>query len=56
MQYQFGNQKRETLKQSYTATTLLNIPHEATGIRNDMQVILNTVERRNDFISLINQR
>ncbi|MBE0343889.1 hypothetical protein E4V51_27970 [Paenibacillus sp. 28ISP30-2] len=30
-----------------------NISPEATGIRNDMQIILNTVERRNSFISRI---
>ncbi|TKH44457.1 hypothetical protein C1I60_12785 [Paenibacillus terrae] len=32
---------------------MLNISPEATGIRNDMQIILNTVERRNSFISRI---
>ncbi|KJD46719.1 hypothetical protein QD47_05495 [Paenibacillus terrae] len=32
---------------------MLNISPEATGIRNDMQIILNTVERRNSFISKI---
>ncbi|MBE0343595.1 hypothetical protein E4V51_25560, partial [Paenibacillus sp. 28ISP30-2] len=32
---------------------MLNISPEATGIRNDMQIILNTVERRNAFISRI---
>ncbi|WP_170970792.1 hypothetical protein [Paenibacillus terrae] len=33
--------------------SMLNISPEATGIRNDMQIILNTVERRNSFISRI---
>ncbi|WP_431089946.1 hypothetical protein [Paenibacillus sp. 8b26] len=32
---------------------MLNVSPEATGIRNDMQIILNTVERRNSFISRI---
>ncbi|MGG1643257.1 hypothetical protein ACIFQM_18735 [Paenibacillus sp. NRS-1782] len=32
---------------------MLNISPEATGIRIDMQIILNTVERRNSFISRI---
>ncbi|MGM1019989.1 MAG: hypothetical protein ACQEXV_05480 [Bacillota bacterium] len=32
---------------------ILNISPEATGIRNDIQIILNTVERRNSFISRI---
>ncbi|MDQ0496917.1 hypothetical protein [Paenibacillus brasilensis] len=29
---------------------MLNISPEATGIRNDMQIILNTVERRNEYV------
>ncbi|MGW9531187.1 hypothetical protein ACWHAM_26485 [Paenibacillus terrae] len=29
---------------------MLNISPEATGIRNDMQIILNTVERLNEFL------
>jgi hypothetical protein len=33
--------------------SMLNIFPEATGIRNDMQIILNTVERRNSFIRRI---
>ncbi|WP_238533423.1 hypothetical protein [Paenibacillus terrae] len=32
---------------------MLNISPEATGIRNDMQIILNTVERRNEYVSRI---
>jgi hypothetical protein len=32
---------------------MLNVSPEATGIRNDMQIILNAVERRNSFISRI---
>ncbi|WP_230493817.1 hypothetical protein [Paenibacillus polymyxa] len=32
---------------------MLNITPEATGIRNDMQIILNTVERRNEYVSRI---
>ncbi|MGG1617977.1 hypothetical protein [Paenibacillus sp. NRS-1781] len=32
---------------------MLNISPEATGIRIDMQIILNTVERRNSFINRI---
>ncbi|MMZ54843.1 hypothetical protein D1872_166720 [compost metagenome] len=32
---------------------MLNISPEATGIRNDMQIILNTVERRNEYVNRI---
>ncbi|APQ62174.1 hypothetical protein VK72_17925 [Paenibacillus polymyxa] len=32
---------------------MLNISPEATGIRNDMQIILNTVERCNEYVSRI---
>ncbi|MEE4561453.1 hypothetical protein [Paenibacillus polymyxa] len=32
---------------------MLNISPEATGIRNDMQIILNTVKRRNEYVSRI---
>jgi hypothetical protein len=32
---------------------MFNIPPEAWKIRNDMQIILNTVERRNEFVSRI---
>ncbi|RTZ38230.1 hypothetical protein EJ573_01430 [Paenibacillus polymyxa] len=32
---------------------MLNISSEAIGIRNDMQIILNTVERRNEYVSRI---
>ncbi|WP_185833246.1 hypothetical protein [Paenibacillus polymyxa] len=33
--------------------SMLNISSEAIGIRNDMQIILNTVERRNEYVSRI---
>ncbi|MGQ3480594.1 hypothetical protein [Paenibacillus sp. TY11] len=32
---------------------MLNISPEAIGIRNDMQIILNTVERRNEYVNRI---
>ncbi|AOK93066.1 hypothetical protein AOU00_19365 [Paenibacillus polymyxa] len=32
---------------------MLNISPEATGIRNDMHIILNTVERRNEYVNRI---
>nr|WP_302055805.1 hypothetical protein [Paenibacillus sp. A3M_27_13] len=32
---------------------MLNIAPEATGIRNEVQIILNTVERRNEYVNRI---